>query len=247
MIGVGSGHRPFLDYLLYNVQKSGYRDVVLLIGEKDESIKEYYKGKEQKAAFSEISLTYVVQPIPSGRAKPLGTADAVLCVLEARLDWNKKQFTVCNSDNLYTPEALKLLLNSQERNSMIDYEFEALRFPAERIFQFAILKTDSNGFLEDILEKPSEEDLGKIKGRSGISMNVFRFSYEDILPYLKIVPLHPVRNEKELPEAVRMMAAEHSRSMKTYRRAEYVPDLTTVRDIPEVQKYVAQHFSGITF
>src|SRR3989304_1976382 len=82
MIGVGAGHRPFLDYLLYNVQESGYRDVVLLIGEKDESIKEYYKGKEQKAAFSKISLKYVVQPIPSGRAKPLGTADAVLCVLE---------------------------------------------------------------------------------------------------------------------------------------------------------------------
>ena len=70
MIGVGAGHRPFLDYVLLNVQKSGYRNVVLLIGERDESIKEYYRGKEQAAAFSKLSLTYVVQPIPSGRIKP---------------------------------------------------------------------------------------------------------------------------------------------------------------------------------
>lgn len=247
MIGVGEGHRPFLDYLLYNVQESGYRTVVLLIGERDESIKEYYGGREQASAFSTLSLTYVVQPIPAARTKPLGTADAVLRVLEARPEWKEQQFTVCNSDNLYTQDALKLLLNSNEHNSMIDYDFEALRFPRERIYQFAILKTDSDGFLEDILEKPSDEELKQIKGRAGVSMNIFRFSYEDILPFLKSVPLHPVRNEKELPEAVKLMAARNPRSIKTYRRAEYVPDLTTVGDIPEGQKYLRQHFSGKQF
>ncbi len=243
MIGVGAGHRPFLDYLLYNVQESGYREVVLLIGEKDESIKEYYKEKGQRSAFAKISMTYVVQPIPAGRVKPLGTADAVLRVLEARQDWEKKQFTVCNSDNLYTPAALRQLLDSPERNSMIDYDFQGLRFPAERIYQFAILRTDPDGYLEDILEKPSEEEIKERSGRSGVSMNIFRFSYDDILPFVQRVPLHSVRNEKELPEAVRMMVREHPRSMKTYRYSEYVPDLTTVSDIPEVQKYIARYFS----
>ncbi len=247
MIGVGAGHRPFLDYLLFNVQESGYRDVVLLIGEKDESIRTYYKEGEQASAFSKMSLSYVVQPIPAGRTKPLGTADAVLRVLEARPDWKKNQFTVCNSDNLYTQEALRLLLNSPEPNSMIDYDFEGLRFPRERIFQFAILKTDEDGFLMDILEKPSEEELKKIRGRWGISMNIFRFLYEDVQPFVKKVPLHPVRNERELPEAVRLMALENPRSMKTYPRSEYVPDLTTVKDIPEVQKYLKAHFAGKRF
>jgi ADP-glucose pyrophosphorylase len=130
---------------------------------------------------------------------------------------------------------------------MIDYDFEGLRFPRERIYQFAILRTDSDGFLADILEKPSEEELKKIRGRRGISMNIFRFSYEDILPYLKKVPLHPVRNEKELPEAVKLMALDNPRSMKTYQRSEYVPDLTTVKDIPEVQKYLQAHFADKRF
>ena len=247
MIGVGAGHRPFLDYLLYNIQESGYRDVVLLIGEQDESIRGYYDEKEQRKAFSNLSLTYIVQPIPPGRTKPLGTADAVLRVLEARLDWKGKQFTVCNSDNLYTQEALSLLMKSPERNSMIDYDFDGLQFPTERIFQFAILRTDNDGFLESILEKPSKEALEELKGRVGVSMNIFRFIYEDILPFLQAVPLHPVRKEKELPEAVRLMAASNPRSMKTYRRAEYVPDLTTVSDIPAVQQYVQKHFSTKKF
>ncbi len=247
MIGVGAGHRPFLDYLLYNIQESGYRDVVLLIGEQDESIRGYYGGKEQRRAFSKLSFTYVVQPIPPERTKPLGTADAVLRVLDARLDWREKQFTVCNSDNLYTQEALSLLLKSPERNSMIDYDFEALQFPEERIFQFAVLKTDTAGFLQSILEKPSKKELEIFKGRVGVSMNIFRFFYKDVLPFLQSVPLHPVRNEKELPEAVRLMASEHPRWIRTYRRAEYVPDLTTVSDIPAVQEYLQKHFSGKKF
>lgn len=247
MIGVGAGHRPFLDYLLYHVQESGYRDVVLLIGEKDESIRRYYKEGKQASLFSKISLSYVVQPVPEGRTKPLGTADAVLRVMEARPDWKKKQFTVCNSDNLYTQEALALLLNSPERNSMIDYDFEGLRFPRERIFQFAVLKTDADGFLTDILEKPSEAELKDVRGRWGISMNIFRFLYEEIQPFVKKVPLHPVRNERELPEAVRLMVMENPRSMKAYQRSEYVPDLTTVKDIPEVQNYLKAHFADKRF
>src|SRR3990172_1515464 len=131
--------------------------------------------------------------------------------------------------------------------SMIGYDFDGLQFPGERIFQFAILRTDNDGFLESILEKPSKEELEELKGRVGVSMNIFRFVYEDILPFLQVVPLHPARKEKELPEAVRLMAAKQPHSMKTYRRAEYVPDLTTVSDIPAVQQYLQKHFSAKKF
>ena len=74
-------------------------------------------------------------------------------------------------------------------------------------------------------------------------MNVFRFAYDDILPFLRKVPLHPERQKKELPEAVRMMVREHPLALRTYRLEEYVPDLTTVEDIPVVQQFVREHFS----
>ncbi len=247
MIGVGEGRRPFLDYVLYTLGQSGYSDVVLLLGEKDASIREYYGGKEQRKAFKNLRLTFVVQPIPSGRQKPLGTADALQRALEAKQGWSHQQVTVCNSDNLYSIEALKLLLDSRERNSLISYDFPALRFPPERIRQFAILTTDAQGFLQDIIEKPTDSQIALAGKNTGVSMNLFRFAYEDILPYLSKVELHPERNEKELPEAVRLMVKDLPRSMKVYRRSEYVPDLTTVQDIPEVQKHLHENFSHVQF
>ncbi|MEX2117527.1 MAG: sugar phosphate nucleotidyltransferase [Bacteroidota bacterium] len=247
MIGVGIGHRPFLDYLLYNIQAAGYKDVVLLIGQNDTSVREYYEGSKRPGVLSLLNIQFVVQPIPEGRSKPLGTADALQRSLEARPDWKSKQLTVCNSDNLYTIETLKLLLDSPERNALINYDFGGLRFPRERIFQFAVLKTDPEEYLNDILEKPSEEQLQEVGEHWGVSMNIFRFSYDDILPYLKSVPLHPTRNEKELPEAVRMMVRTRPKSVKTYRRAEYVPDLTTLDDIPLVQEYLKEKFASVRF
>src|SRR2546427_10409768 len=75
MIGLGEGRRPFLDYLLFNVSASGYRDVVLVIGEKDREIRDYYGERGGRDSFAGLGISYVVQTIPEGRSKPLGTAD----------------------------------------------------------------------------------------------------------------------------------------------------------------------------
>lgn len=247
MISVGTERRPFLDYLLYNVQAGGYREVVLLIGQDDRAIREYYDGVKKPPVLSSLNITFVVQPIPAGRSKPLGTADALQRSLEARPDWKSKQLTVCNSDNLYSIETLKLLLASTDRNALIDYDFKGLRFPKERILQFAVLKKDSEGYLKDILEKPTEDQLQELGESWGVSMNIFRFTYDDILQYLDAVPLHPVRNEKELPGAVRMMVRTSPKAVKAYRRAEYVPDLTAAEDIPQVQQFIREQFPNIKF
>lgn len=245
MIGVGAGQRPFLDYLLSNVQSAGYRDVVLLIGENDTGMREYYNRRNKGGFLKEMDIRFAEQKIPPGRTKPLGTADALLRALESRPDWKSQQLTVCNSDNLYSVGALRLLLESPASNALIKYDLEALRFPPERIRQFAVIRTDSDGYLTDIIEKPSEEQWKSVSGRPGVSMNIFRFNYNDILPFLRAVPLHPERLEKELPEAVRMMVQARPRSVKTYERAEYVPDLTTVEDIPQVQQYIRENFEGM--
>jgi hypothetical protein len=65
-------------------------------------------------------------------------------------------------------------------------------------------------------------------------MNMFRFSYDLLLPCVERVPMNPVRQEKELPEAVRMMLADRPRSMFTIPLSEHVPDLTSPSDILRV-------------
>ena len=39
MLEVGEDSRPFMDYLLFNVRDAGYRDVLLIVNDKDDSVR----------------------------------------------------------------------------------------------------------------------------------------------------------------------------------------------------------------
>ena len=248
MLSVGNKDRPFLDYLLYNANQSDYREVVIVIGQNDFSIKDYYSKEENKKLFQQLEITYAVQPIPDGRAKPLGTADALLVGMKSKPDWNGKSFTVCNSDNLYSQKVLWLMKDSPFLNALIDYDRDGLGCEKERIERFAVTKKNEEGFLLDIIEKPTAKQIELVKGKDGfvgVSMNIFRFSYEMILPFLEIVPLHPVRNEKEIPTAIMMMLEKFPESVFAYQISEEVPDLTNKDDIIKVKIYLEKHFNNI--
>jgi len=239
MIGLGSGGRPLLDYLLLNARDAGYGDIVIVVGERDEEIRARYR--KPVGALKGLTVSFAVQSIPPGRSKPPGTADALLCALRARRDLRGGTFTVCNSDNLYSTGAMRSLLATPHPCALIDYDRDALRFSESRIAQFAVLEKDARGFLRAIIEKPTPEDMMRVRdaaGRVGVSMNIFRFSYDMILGPLEEVPLHPVRQEKELPAAVMLMIGKHPESMFTIPVSEFVPDLTSIDDIAEVRKFL---------
>lgn len=250
MIGVGERHRPFLDYLLYNIRESGYRDVVIVVGERDHTLREYYGKADRNNDFHGLTISYAIQTIPAGRTKPVGTVDALQQALLLRTDWRGKKFTVCNSDNLYTQRALTLLLRTPHKGAMIDYDRRALLFDQARIEQFSVTKKNADGFLTNIIEKPSREEITRATdstGRIGVSMNIFRLSYDIIFPVLGRVPFHPIRQEKELPIAVAMMAAEDPTSMMTIPLSEHVPDLTHPADIAPVQEFLKREFSDFSW
>lgn len=250
MIGVGNNYRPFLDYLLFNAKKSGYKDIILVVGEMDSSIKEYYGASERNNDFNRINISYAVQPIPKDRNKPLGTADALLWGLKSKPEWKGSKFTVCNSDNLYSQKALMLMLNSPHIAALIDYDRSALEFDISRIERFAVTTKDENGFLIDIIEKPTPEIIERVKSKSGfigVSMNIFSLSYDVIFPILEKVPYHPERKEKELPEAVKILANEIEESVYAYPLSEHVPDLTSKEDIIQVKQYLEKNYNLISF
>jgi NDP-sugar pyrophosphorylase family protein len=246
MIGLGDNQRPFLDYLLYNIKKAGIKNVLVIIGGKDESIKNYYAANKKNTTFSGLNIGYAVQNIPSGRIKPAGTADALYQGLSAVPEWNGETFLVCNSDNLYSTEAMQILMNTSYPNAMIDYDRNGLLFESSRINTFAITKKDSHGFLKDIIEKPSDEIINEVMtndGYIGVSMNLFKFTYDNIYHCLENTPYHPLRNEKELPASVKMMIDKNPDAVFTFRMNEHVPDLTTKKDIIPVQEYLKKEFS----
>lgn len=245
MIRIGKDGRPFLDYLLMNAKKSGINDITIVISEKDNSIKEYYDSIKDEIWLKEIKISYAYQKIPEGREKPLGTADALLEGLIARPEWNGEKFLMTNSDNLYSQNAMKILATSNFPNAMIDYDREGLKFEKSRVSSFAVTKKDDDNFLIDIIEKPNEEQVVNAKSKNGfvgVSMNIFMFSYDMILPYLKVTPFSH-RNEKELPTAIKMMINENPKSLYCYPLNEHVPDLTSKNDIKIVQDYLEKEFN----
>ena len=250
MIGVGEGGRPFLDYLLYNTRRAGIDDVVIVIGGQDDVLRAYYGSSDRTNEFHGLRISYAVQRIPAGRSKPLGTVDALLQALYVREDWKEGDFIVCNSDNLYSVKSMRMLLECDAPNALIDYDRSGLEFDQQRIGQFGITRKDPDGYILEIIEKPPLEDLDRLRdlnGTLGVSMNIFRLNYRMVLPFLERCPMNPVRQEKELVSAMTAMAQASPRAMKALPLKEHVPDLTYKEDIVRVQKYLEKHFASLNW
>lgn len=244
LISVGNQGRPLMDYLLYNAKKAGYKNIYIVINEKGGMFKEFY-GKNDINNFNGLNIAYAIQHIPKDRVKPFGTADAVLQALEQHPTLQKQQFTVCNSDNLYSTNALKLLATNKNTNAFICYNREGLAFSLKKILSFAIVNLDTNGFLKSIIEKPSEETAHKYKdilGKIRVSMNIFKLDGKIMYPFLKNCPIHATRIEKELPTAILNMVKENPNAMLGIPLSEHVPDLTAKDDIIIIKEYLKKHY-----
>jgi len=246
LIKIGKGKRPILDYLLLNAEKAGYRNVYLLIGENSAIFKEYYNS-ESKNTFSKLQLHFATQHIPDGRTKPFGTADGLLQALEQYPQLQNETFTVCNSDNLYSVVVYKALRQNQDSNAFISYDRDGLLFTMERISRFALVLLDSKNNLIAIIEKPSFEESSKYKDATGkfrVSMNIFKLNGKEIYSFLKHCPVHPIRDEKELPTAILNMCKTIPMTMRGIPFYEHVPDLTSKEDISVLKKYIEDNFKN---
>jgi len=243
MIGVGSSNRPLMDYLLYNAREADYKRIIIVTGLDNSAMKSQYGDLEAGNAFHGLLISYAVQPIPDGRTKPYGTADAIYRAMITYPELQHEAFTCCNSDNLYTREALELMRETDAPHGWINYDRDGLDFPAEKIGGFALTITDKDGYLEGMVEKPDPNEIQKYSDASGslrVSMNVFKLSGSVAFPYIRDCPLSEERQEKELPGTVLTIAAEHPKTVLGIPLKEHVPDLTEKSDIARVRDYLAQ-------
>ena len=178
LISLDNTGRPVLDYLLYNAKKAGYKNIYIVINEKGGLFKEFYGNKERDNDFNGLNISFPIQYITKDREKPFGTADSLLQAVEQFTELNNQFYTVCNSDNLYSTRALRFLRETEYKNAFISYNQDALEFPLERIFKFALTKLNEDNELINILEKPSENDVLNFYDRDRklrVSMNIFKF------------------------------------------------------------------------
>ncbi|WP_422859259.1 sugar phosphate nucleotidyltransferase [Flagellimonas sp. S174] len=235
LIPLGESRKPLLYYLIKNAAKAGYTKVYLITSKENKGFKNVIGNKDSNNKYQGVFVHFAIQHIPVGLEKPLGTADALEQCLDQYPELKNTYFTVCNGDNLYSSGALMDLRKERdEPNALISYASSGLQFSEGRLAKFALMDIASEGYLKGIVEKPEMSKMDEYRDTLGelrVSMNIFSFSGKDIYPYLKNCPIHPVRNEKELPEAVRNMVTDNPKSMLCYPRSERIPDLTNAEDI----------------
>ncbi len=245
LISIDATGRPVMDYLLFNAKQAGYKNIYIVIGEKENLIKEYYGDNPDGNKFHGLTINYAIQYIPKDREKPFGTADALHQAITQYPELDSETYTVCNSDNLYSEVALKALRSTDHTNAFVSYDRDALQFNLQRIARFALVSLDEEGFLKNIIEKPSVEDSELYKDRFGklrVSMNIFKFNGAMFRDYVVNCPINEKRKEKELPTALLNMVKEHPTSVIGIPVSEHVPDLTSKEDIAILKEYIEKHY-----
>lgn len=231
-IQVGNQKEPIIYFIVNNCIKAGIRDFFIILSDNSNEFQEYLKSIEKKLS---INIKFGFQDF-YGKLKPMGTADALFQLINQYPELKKKRFLVCNSDNLYSIKAIKLLLNESNYNSMIAYDYDCLEFTEERLSSFSILRIKDN-FLERIIEKP-DLDVIKNYNKKYISMNIFSFIGDQVFRYFKDCPINIERGEKEISTALQNMITDNNKSMIIFPLCEHVPDLTLKEDINKINRYL---------
>ena len=238
LIEIGTDSKPLIYYLLFNAQQAGYKTIYLITGKDSSLFRRIIKGFSD---LNHLQIKYVTQHIPSTRAKPWGTADAVFQALEQFPNLKKEYFSVCNSDNLYSVKAFQNIKEIEGGGALIAYDMDFLKFTKKKISGFALLVFDLNFNLQEIIEKPNPDDFKNYldsKGCLYVSMNLFTFSGDQFYSFLKECPVHPTRNEKELPSAILNMVHASPGSVIGIPMQEHVPDLTNKEDILHFENHL---------
>lgn len=227
MVPVGTGERPFLDYILSALADAGCHDVCLVVAPEHEALTGYFAGAGRP---SRVRLSWAVQPVADGTAR---------AVLAGQTFAGEDPFLVLNSDNLYPPDVLRALV-ALDGPGLPAFDREALvrdsGFPADRVAGFALLDVDTEGQLRGIVEKPSVQQLAAAGDHARVSMNVWRFDAR-IFPACARVPLSP-RGEHELPGAV-ALAITMGTPFRAIPARGAVLDLSHQADIPLVSARLA--------
>ncbi|MDB4601360.1 sugar phosphate nucleotidyltransferase [Flavobacteriaceae bacterium] len=239
LIGIDKNGRPLIHYLLINAKIAGFKVIYLVIGQNSDSFKSYFDENK----YDGLDIEFAVQYLEKNKLKPSGTADALFQAITQFPILKSSNFCVCNSDNLYSAKALRSIRSTSFSNAFISYDKSFLNFSSAKVSSFSILKLNKNGYLVNILEKPTTKDFDLFKDNGGkirVSMNLFKFNGSVFYDYLKNCPFDVLRNEKELPTAVLNLAKDQPCSVYGIPFEEHVPDLTSKDDIIVLNKLLNQ-------
>ena len=219
--------RPFVDYLLGALSEAGIRHVCLVIGPEHDAVRRHCHS----LSLERLAINFAVQEEPRGTANAVQAAQAFA---------GQDPFLMINSDSYYPIGALRALANI-DHCGLVGFSREGLlkgNIDPDRVRQFAVAKADANGWLEAIVEKPSDEQLAKLGQDAPISMNCWRFDAKIFEACDAIGPSE--RGEWELPTAVLHSIEQLNARYRVVPWNEPVFDMTSRRDIASITAAMAK-------
>lgn len=213
--------KPFLAYLLDNIYTAGYREIILVVGFKSDLMEQFAKG--YMADKSDLHINLVSQfEILGPKEKEYGTACPIKCVRD--LVGNKQFISLCG-DNFYSVDDL------QAMNVDDEYIYVA-GLENEHPERYGVLK-ENNGFLESIVEKPSEP-VGNL-----INTSLYKFT-PDIFEKVFNLEKSP-RGEYEITDAINLLAKENK--VKVKKMKDFWMDFGRPEDIEKFSNFIQSESS----
>ncbi|MFI5214675.1 MAG: NTP transferase domain-containing protein, partial [Gemmatimonadales bacterium] len=154
---IGPGGATLMDYALFDARRAGFTEAVIVIRpEMDETFRRF-KGDRASAPIRITPVHQRLDDVPSGfkvpgRAKPWGTAQAVLATESAV----RTPFAVLNADDFYGEAAFSIaskFLGAEQRWALIGYPLrETVPARDSGGVNRAVCRTDAAGQLTAIEE-----------------------------------------------------------------------------------------------
>ncbi len=227
MISVGDG-RPFLDYVLSALADSGIREICMVIGPEHSELRRYYGRISPRR----ISLSFAIQQ------EPRGTADALLAAEQFATG---ELFLVLNSDNYY-PVAAYEALRTLGAPGITAFDFDTLaregNITSERITSYALVESDSQGYLKRIVEKPDSNTFSTWPKPVLVSVNLWSFGPHIFEACRRVLP--STRGELELPAAVQLAVSSLAERIRVLPFYGGMLDLSSRGDIASVAKKLSK-------
>lgn len=209
--------RPFLAYLLDNILRAGYTEIILVVGYREDMIREFLKNYEFDGSDFDIKIVNQFD-ILGPKEKEYGTACPIKCV--KNLIKNENFISLCG-DNFYTVEDLKLM------NIDDDYNYVA-GIPNGNPEKFGVLIEDGADFLEGIIEKP-KEFVGNL-----INTSLYKFTPEIFDKVFQIKKSS--RGEYEITDAISLLAKE--KKVKVKKMNDFWMDFGRPEDVEKLSKFL---------
>lgn len=201
--------KPFLYYVIKNIQEAGYKNVIIVAG--------YFADMIRKFTAEYFPDARVVDQFAILGEEKYGTAATVECAKDAI---GQHPFVMIYGDNLYSPRDLKSMQIDDAYNYVAGLKHDHPE-------KYGVLVTKGD-MLERIVEKPQEfvSDI--------INVGLYKFMPEIFDACDKVVP--SPRGEYELTDAISMLAKEGK--VKVVKLQDYWKDFGRPEDITKMEEFL---------